>query len=174
MDVYQARELLGLRVGAGRQEILEGFRLAVKRAHPDVGGTQQEFERVVAAKNFLLSCSKRSLTGKMSETEFTSHVSKVLRDEGAVVFKVHGHAMQQSGWPDLQVYHSRWTGHLELKVEGNDLTTLQSMVIRDLKKRGTKAYVLRLAAGIVTLEDDGKVKWGVILSEFSLSTIVET
>lgn len=81
---------------------------------------------------------------------------------GALVFNVHGHLFQQSGWPDLQVYHPIWTGHLELKVRDNPAEPLQRSVINALRARKTKAYVMRLwESGKVTVED---ADWNILMS----------
>jgi len=88
----------------------------------------------------------------MLESDFTAQVTDALEGIGAICFKVHGHAMQKAGWPDLQVYLPRWTGHIELKVD-TDCSTLQKIVIGDLLQRGTPALVLRWIAGAVQAED---------------------
>jgi hypothetical protein len=81
---------------------------------------------------------------KKPEGIFQEHCINAFERLGAKVFNVHGHSMQASGWPDLQVYHPRWTGHLELKVDKNTCSTLQKLTLRDLRHVGTKAFVLRL------------------------------
>lgn len=89
----------------------------------------------------------------MLESDFGAQVVESLEGVGAVCFKIHGHGMQKSGWPDLQVYSPRWTGHIELKV-GTELSTLQKVVMRDLWVRGMPAVVLRWISGGVQAEDD--------------------
>lgn len=93
----------------------------------------------------------------MNESEMTRWLSGLLKGAGALVFKVHGHAMQAAGWPDVQVYHPGWTGHLELKVEDNKLTELQAHVMRELLRRGTAAATLRYRLDVLYLEaPDGR------------------
>jgi len=88
----------------------------------------------------------------MRETQFQQTLSKKLRDAGALVLNVHGHRMQVRGWPDLQVYSHLWTGHLELKCEKGKCSSEQRHVLRELRKRGSLAFVLRNKEGALTLE----------------------
>lgn len=79
----------------------------------------------------------------MREGLFRQHVKATLRSAGAMVFAVHGDAWQQPGWPDLQVYHPRWTGHLELKATAGELRPAQRIIGRQLVEHGSRAFVLR-------------------------------
>ena len=89
----------------------------------------------------------------MRESDFQKSIVKTIRAVGGKTFNVHGHAMQAPGWPDLQVYHRWWTGHLELKVGKNKATPKQRKVMLDLIERGTDAYVLRwVSEGQIDLE----------------------
>lgn len=103
----------------------------------------------------------------MRETVFTHSIIGALRSVNALTLKVHGHAMQQPGWPDLQVYHVRWSGHLELKVGRNQLTAAQRIIMEELNRRGAPAFVLRgggsTRAGVPTFQaeaPDGTVLAG--------------
>lgn len=91
----------------------------------------------------------------MRESEFQKKLQHQLRDVGALVFNVHGHTMQQSGWPDLQVYHTIWTGHLELKLSAK-VEQHQHFIINELRRRGTAAFALRLAGDDLILEGFGR------------------
>jgi hypothetical protein len=95
---------------------------------------------------------------RVKESAFQQTLIRVLKDQGAVVFNVHGSMWQQSGWPDIQVYHPVWTGHLELKVSAQ-CSTIQKERIRKLRDVGTKAWVLRWKPnGALQIEDtDGRV-----------------
>jgi len=88
----------------------------------------------------------------MRESHFQRDLVLQLRGVGCLVFNVHGHAMQQSGWPDLQVYSPIWTGHLELKTKGG-LEELQRFRIQELRRRGTAAFCLRLRPPDIIIED---------------------
>lgn len=91
-----------------------------------------------------------------TESQFSADVVAAFESMGAKVLVVHGHAYQRSGWPDLQVYHPTWTGHIELKVGSNKCSTLQQLTIRDLLRLETQAYVLRLCVdGSLAAEDCG-------------------
>lgn len=100
----------------------------------------------------------------MLETDFTAQLTEALEGAGALCFKVHGHAMQKAGWPDLQVYSNRWTGHIEVKVN-EDCSNIQRIVIGDLLQRGTPALVLRWVGGAVQAETQDLVALGHIPAE---------
>ena len=74
----------------------------------------------------------------------------MVRDDGGVVFNVHGHGMQTPGWPDLYIAlpatpeYPSWQGWVELKVGKNKPTALQEHRIKQLHKVGCPACVLRL------------------------------
>lgn len=91
----------------------------------------------------------------MKESDFQKALTARLKKVGALVFNVHGHGFQEAGWPDLQVYHWVWTGHLELKVN-HKVSTLQRIKIRELKKRGASAFVLRCDGSNVFVENNSK------------------
>lgn len=50
----RARALLGVRPGAGREEIIEAHRRLIARVHPDRGGTDQAVHDANAARDLLL------------------------------------------------------------------------------------------------------------------------
>ena len=77
------------------------------------------------------------------ETRLKNRVVAALKSVDALVLKVHGHALQAPGWPDLQVYHVSWFGHLELKCGRAVTSTAQRLIIAQLRRRGFPAYVLR-------------------------------
>lgn len=79
----------------------------------------------------------------MKENKFQKSVKKYFENKGAFVINHHGHAMQRSGLPDLQIIHLRWKGWLELKVEKNKASTLQRVVAAKIGLRGMPVYVLR-------------------------------
>ena len=102
----------------------------------------------------------------MRESQFQSSLRLKLTKAGALVFNVHGHAMQAPGWPDLQVYSPMWTGHLELKVGRGSLSIHQKRVIEALRRRLSPAFVLREDGtlldhtgkkdGVIDLRGDGR------------------
>lgn len=89
----------------------------------------------------------------MNESSFCKKLMRMLEDRGAVVFKIHGHGMQESGWPDLYVAGLVFTGWIELKVGRRKVTPLQKERMRMLVERGVPAFVLRLEDGVVCIED---------------------
>lgn len=78
----------------------------------------------------------------MKESNFQSLLVKSLRESGAIVFNIHGHAMQMAGIPDLYVAHNLWEGWLELKTGNNPATKLQQHTLKKLYDCGVNAYVL--------------------------------
>jgi len=78
----------------------------------------------------------------MKETNFQRILIKSLRECGATVFNIHGHAMQVAGIPDLYVAHKIWSGWLELKCGNNPPTKLQSHTLKKLNDSGVEAYIL--------------------------------
>lgn len=78
----------------------------------------------------------------MKESNFQSLLVKSLRESGAIVFNIHGHAMQMAGIPDLYVAHNIWEGWLELKAGNNPVTKLQQHTLKKLHDCGVNAYAL--------------------------------
>ncbi len=109
--------------------------------------------------------------------EFTPTLVKKLQGPGggAKVFNVHGHAMQQSGWPDLQVYSPHLPNHMvhmELKVKRNQASAVQRDKIRKLRRRGTFAWVVRAVGLDLQFEDaDGYVEF--TIENWQLATGIE-
>lgn len=79
----------------------------------------------------------------MRENKFQKLVKKELEKKAAFIINLHGHLMQRSGLPDLEVIHSKWHGFLELKVEDNKASDIQRSVAARIAKRGVPIYVLR-------------------------------
>ena len=74
---------------------------------------------------------------------FQRKVIDQLESQAAFVMNFHGHRMQKSGWPDLEVLHRRWSGFLELKCEKYEASALQRIVAAKIELRFTPVYVLR-------------------------------
>jgi hypothetical protein len=55
MPIAQAFALLGVPANYTRDDVIAGFRRAVKKAHPDVGGTPEMFRLLVEARDRLLA-----------------------------------------------------------------------------------------------------------------------
>jgi hypothetical protein len=55
MPLAEAMALLGVPADYNKDDVLSGFRRAVKRAHPDVGGTEEMFCKLVEARDRLLT-----------------------------------------------------------------------------------------------------------------------
>ena len=79
-----------------------------------------------------------------TESQMQTSLVKGLKDIGAMVLNLHGHAMQQSGWPDLYIVHWTWKGWIELKKEGGVATPLQKQRLGDLTVRGERAFLVEL------------------------------
>lgn len=80
----------------------------------------------------------------MLENKYQGIVVKLLKEAGAEILNLHGHAMQAPGWPDLYVAHRIWTGWIELKVDDNDLRPNQVRVVRALRERHVPVHVCRM------------------------------
>lgn len=78
-----------------------------------------------------------------SETAFSQWVCKRLRSTGVYVLNLHGHAMQQRGWPDLYVCCREYRGFVELKYQDGRLSKLQKVMCYGLWKRGETVCVLK-------------------------------
>lgn len=59
MRLDEARRLLGVRPGAGPQEVNRRFRDAVRRHHPDTGGDPEHFRRLLDARTTLTEGADR-------------------------------------------------------------------------------------------------------------------
>jgi hypothetical protein len=55
MPLAEAIALLGMPQNYTREDVIAAFRRAVKRAHPDLGGTADDFHRLVEARDRLLA-----------------------------------------------------------------------------------------------------------------------
>lgn len=77
----------------------------------------------------------------MRESKFQKDLVDRLEKFNAEVFHVHGQSVyQESGWPDLYVAHSKWTGWLELKVWPNKLDQIQELTLKKLAHHGVQAW----------------------------------
>jgi hypothetical protein len=82
----------------------------------------------------------------MNESSITQKVVVALRRQGCICFKIHGHQMQEPGWPDMYVAHSKFPHGgiwIEAKGAGTKLERLQKFKIEELLERNVGAYVLR-------------------------------
>src|SRR5439155_4260230 len=55
MPLAEAMALLGVPANYTREDVIGGFRRAAKKAHPDLGGTAEMFQRLVEARDRLLA-----------------------------------------------------------------------------------------------------------------------
>ena len=90
----------------------------------------------------------------MTESDWANRYSEMLKKGGAVVFKIVGSEMQESGWPDRWICHRRWKGWLENKMGSRQATALQARKLKDLRERGEAAFVLRLIEDEIRFEVD--------------------
>jgi len=159
MEIDWARNVLRMQGAITKEEIDRNFRLMAKSTHPDHGGSVKAFQDVKLAKEVLLGYLLVQASPASIETEhkWGPKVQKALRDSGAVVFKIHGSMMQEAGWPDLQIYHQGFMGHLELKVWKHGCEPLQKQQIMRLRKQKIPAYVFGLRLNGMWIEDwDGR------------------
>lgn len=94
----------------------------------------------------------------MKESNFQRILVKSLRECGAVVFNVHGHAYQIAGIPDLYVAHPIWNGWLELKTGNNPLTKLQTKTLKNLEAAKVRVFTLvEKKPRILVKDSDGTI-----------------
>lgn len=79
----------------------------------------------------------------MKENKFQTKLKKILESQCAFVINLHGHSLQRSGLPDLEIIHRRWHGFLELKCGKNKASDIQKSVAAAIELRGVPVYVLR-------------------------------
>jgi spore maturation protein CgeB len=77
------------------------------------------------------------------ENKFSRDLVKGLRNMNALVYPITGSKYQVKGVPDLYVCHSKYIGWLELKVKEHKCESDQKYHIRELRKRGANAFVVR-------------------------------
>ena len=96
----------------------------------------------------------------MKENKFQKQVKKQLENQGAFIINVHGHGMQVSGLPDLQIIHQRWRGWLELKTEKGKASAIQRIIAAKFELRRVPVYVLRCvethSGALFTYSEDKK------------------
>lgn len=64
------------------------------------------------------------------------------RGPKAVVFNVHGHAMQSKFWPDMIVWHKAWSGGIEIKINKDSMSRGQWQRSLKLIEQGFPVFVL--------------------------------
>lgn len=187
MTISEARKLLRVEGVLTTDVLRAAFRKQLMILHNegclgvDANEVQQSMVKtIIDAKNTLKSSlvvGKREggqwtglFMAKQPESKFVNELKSAVESMGGLYFKVHGHVMQASGWPDIQVYHPKWTGHLEAKVDSEKYSTLQLKRMFDLRRLGTAAFGIRkLPSGVVLLERDYeplvKVDWSKIPSQ---------
>lgn len=82
----------------------------------------------------------------MTEAKITAQIMAYLktlqRTEPVFFLKIHGHAMQRAGIPDMVVIHDGRTMWFEIKRPGGVPTKLQSHEMREIIGAGGVAYVV--------------------------------
>ena len=61
---------------------------------------------------------------------------------GCLSLKIHGHAMQASGWPDALIIHPKFFCFIEFKAENGKLTPLQERILNIIAQRNVLCYTL--------------------------------
>jgi len=78
----------------------------------------------------------------LHEGKLTQKLLKELKELGCLCLKLHGHAMQASGWPDALIIHKRFICFIEFKVGNNKLSALQTRMIDLISQRGVKCFIV--------------------------------
>lgn len=77
------------------------------------------------------------------ESRLQRKIQDEIRKHGGFVFKVHGGPMMMTGLPDLIVcWHGLFIG-LEVKMPGNDASTIQRLRGQQIREAGGRAYIVR-------------------------------
>lgn len=96
---------------------------------------------------------KLSKIGAVSESRLTEILKEAVERDKGFYFKIHGHAMQKAGVPDIYVaWPGVYTGWIELKVGSNKVSAIQKYQICELQRCGALACVLRLQEDTVSVE----------------------
>ena len=66
-QVHAAATAFGLSVGYTRGDVDAAFRWLARKAHPDLGGTDEMFETLVAQRDVLLSEARLTKRGAMTQ-----------------------------------------------------------------------------------------------------------
>ena len=101
----------------------------------------------------------------MIETAISAKLVHSLRhDYKAKILKLHGHAMQEPGWPDLYIAHPKFVGWIETKGVNTLVKTIQRTVMEELAMCNVDVFILTfLTENHYSIED----KDDFILVEFS-------
>jgi hypothetical protein len=83
MPLDEARRLLGLPLNYTKEDVLAAFRREVKKAHPDLGGTAEIFQKLVEARDRLLTALGTSSPPPMAPAYAPSGVTLVYRSAGS-------------------------------------------------------------------------------------------
>jgi hypothetical protein len=83
MPLDEARRLLGLPLNYTRDEVIAAFRRAVKKAHPDLGGTAEMFHKLVEARDRLLAALGTSEPAPKAPAYAPSGMTVVYRSGGS-------------------------------------------------------------------------------------------
>lgn len=154
MTNKEALDILSLNYIPNPVGLKLAYRAASKLAHPDAGGSVEMFSNVQKAYAHLqrpttsldavmdMIGNVQGEPKKRLEKHFQKQVMTLLRATDHVVFNVHGHEMQASGWPDLYVAGT-FTGWIEIKGLRTKVQPLQEEVMLRLRNRGVPAFVLR-------------------------------
>lgn len=141
MKYTEALAVLNLSGTPSPEDVVAAFRRQALLRHPDTGDSAIPMQRLIEARTTINAYVSVQTEETRSESECTKKLQKKLEEGGAFLFKVHGHAMQKSGWPDLEVYSLIFTGLIEFKSATGSLRGDQREVCRRLAKVGTKVLI---------------------------------
>lgn len=79
MPLAEGMALLGVPANYTREDIIAAFRRAVKKAHPDLGGTAEMFHKLVEARDRLLAALGTSAPPPKMPTYYPSGTTVVYR-----------------------------------------------------------------------------------------------
>jgi hypothetical protein len=82
MPLAEAIALLGIPTNYTREDVMAAFRRAVKKAHPDLGGTAEDFRKLVEARDRLLAAIGTSAPRPKMPAYYPSGTTIVYRSGG--------------------------------------------------------------------------------------------
>ena len=104
----------------------------------------------------------------MNESETSQRLTTALRkDCKCIIFKIHGHGMQQPGIPDFYIATGKVEAWIETKGPTTVLTPLQHIVIGQLKRHNVRVFVLRFEKERTFVFEDEE---GNMLAQYSFTT----
>lgn len=94
----------------------------------------------------------------MTECQLTRKLTKLLKQQGAVIFACVGGELQEAGWPDRWICWRGKSCWVEFKSATSKLSRIQAYQIKRLRQAGAAVCVARFVGNSITFEShDGSI-----------------